>query len=388
MASSSLNTLLKSLTRVGRSESVYNVANADRINAIQDAIRLLVRGENIIAGSNVLKRSSDGYVVLTGMAGGGRRGGAVSDVMSFDVIDATVTGGEEGPGVHLAVKVIDGKVNGEYPDGMGFDSYFLDLVEETYQQVYLYITFDADSEVITSRSLGISDFPPTSGISGSIGTLIIPLADIIISYTGGFDSVPYVSLITQINNGDINFRLIYSLHRSQPTLLPVHAFADFLPAVGRGAAFDVFDATTTVFPSGPVNLKVKVIDGKVNGEYPSGMGFNNYVISLDEESYQQVYLYITYDETTLDITSRTLDVSDSPPDPVSGTLIIPLADITISYTAISLPDHPTSLPYVSVINQLEDGNINFTLIYGLQDGVPALLAIKSYGDWIPLPEPS
>lgn len=226
MASSSLNTLLKSLTRVGRAQPVHEVASADRMNAIQDAIRLLIRGENIIAGNNVLLKRSDGYVILTGNAAG-RPGGGKTTPLPFAVIDATVVNPDNT--VNLKVQVVDGKVNDEYPTGMGFGDFILDLVEETFQEVYLYITFDSLTLDITSRTIDVSDTPPDSSVTATVGTLILPLADITISYTTGPPSLPYVSDIHQIEIGDIIFQLVYGALNGAPALLPVRAYGDWVP---------------------------------------------------------------------------------------------------------------------------------------------------------------
>lgn len=239
MASSagSLNSLLKSLTRVGRAESVYNVASADRINAIQDAIRLLVRGENIVAGTNVLKRSADGYCVLTGNAGGGR--GGISDVeFPFQLIGLVEPTSEFDPTIITRVRVVSGKINGEFPSGMGFDAnpatqFKLDITDDT--TICAEITFDPKTLVITSRTVFESDDPndsvitadttpsgPTGPTVPGMGTLIFEIGYAQIEY----DEFSQPNLVTTQNNfvGNMQFELIYGAFNGQPAILPVMVY--------------------------------------------------------------------------------------------------------------------------------------------------------------------
>lgn len=261
MASNSLNTVLKSLTRVGRGQPVHEVASADRINAIQDSIRLLVRGENIIAGNNVSLRRSDGYVIFTGNPAPGIGGGVAPDV-PFTVVDASTV--DTSGTVHLKVLVVDGQVNHQYPTGMGFGNFVLNLIEEPYRQVYIEITFDPTSLAVTSTTVGVSDNPPKSGVANlpaatgptgatgatgatgpsTMGTLIIPLADVYMEYTSGFPSVPFISSIQQYEDGNIIFQFVYGAFNGVPSLLAIRAFASWFAA-------DPPAATGPTGPSGP-----------------------------------------------------------------------------------------------------------------------------------------
>jgi hypothetical protein len=77
MVSSGLSQVLRSLIPVKRGDDVHAVASAERINAIQTAIHLLTRGDNIVGGHNIRKTSGDGFVSLSadvrfsGPGGGG-----------------------------------------------------------------------------------------------------------------------------------------------------------------------------------------------------------------------------------------------------------------------------------------------------------------------------
>lgn len=68
MIQKSLAQILKSLENVGKADDVYSVASSERLNAIQDAIRLLARGDNIVSGGGVHRTAGDGYVVLRSIA--------------------------------------------------------------------------------------------------------------------------------------------------------------------------------------------------------------------------------------------------------------------------------------------------------------------------------
>lgn len=65
MVSSSLSQVLRSLVPVKRGDDVHAVASAERMNAIQTAIHLLTRGDNIVGGYNIRKKSGDGFVCLS-----------------------------------------------------------------------------------------------------------------------------------------------------------------------------------------------------------------------------------------------------------------------------------------------------------------------------------
>lgn len=137
------------------------------------------------------------------------------------------------------------------------------------------------------------------------------------------------------------------------------------------SAFDVLPASDDVS-----FFKVKVVDGRVNGDFPSGMGFDNYVLTIVEESFQEVYVIVTYDTSTLNITSLSLARNDVVPANSSGTLIIPIADIQITYDGGGSP--------IMTITQLLSGNIDFSFVYGSFNGAPSLLAVRAFGDWIPV----
>ncbi len=69
------NSLLGALTTVNPGDDVADVASAARINAIQAILKALIRGDNIMTGPNILKKSQDGWVILSGQPTG-KKGGS------------------------------------------------------------------------------------------------------------------------------------------------------------------------------------------------------------------------------------------------------------------------------------------------------------------------
>lgn len=150
------------------------------------------------------------------------------------------------------------------------------------------------------------------------------------------------------------------------------------PVVASGSSqsfpFHVADA------SDDTGLKVSVKDGKVNDQYPSGMGSNDYVLEIEEETFQEVLLVATFNRETLELTSIFLDVTDDPAsytdDYVEKPIVIPIADIIITYDADSNP--------IVTVYQKQLGDISFQLVYGALSGAPALYASHIYGEPVPL----
>ncbi len=102
-----ISDMLTALTTVKPGDDVADVASAKRINAIQGLIKSLVRGENINSGPNILKKSQDGFVILSGQPGG-RRGGGASDNFPFKVEMTSVDS-------YPAVNIYPGKVLNNVP---------------------------------------------------------------------------------------------------------------------------------------------------------------------------------------------------------------------------------------------------------------------------------
>lgn len=62
---------LQKLTKVKKGQPVCDVASSERINAIQDLLRALARGDHIMSGDNTRLRRGEGFVTISADAGGG-----------------------------------------------------------------------------------------------------------------------------------------------------------------------------------------------------------------------------------------------------------------------------------------------------------------------------
>lgn len=111
MIRKSLNQILKSLTPIKGGDNIYKVITADRINNIQEALHLLTRGDNIISGVNVRKKSGDGYVSLSSNAGGGTGGGGGGLERPWQMHVTAIPGA-------LQVRLNPGTINNMLPSNM------------------------------------------------------------------------------------------------------------------------------------------------------------------------------------------------------------------------------------------------------------------------------
>ena len=83
-----LTSNLKKLVAVRKGDNVRRVASSDRINAIQETLKALVRGDNVVAGENLRKKKGEGFFILSGNRGG-RGGGFVDIETPFQVVQVT-----------------------------------------------------------------------------------------------------------------------------------------------------------------------------------------------------------------------------------------------------------------------------------------------------------
>lgn len=161
MASRSLNSLLQSLTRVGRGDAVQQVASADRINAIQDAIRLLIRGDNIQDGENVRKKSADGYVILSTAAPRVHGGGAAVQHFPWEttLVLNTVTN-------FFETRVRPGTINSMLPTNMFSTSNNAIELTGTF-----YVTLDCttDGDSVTDAVVDFNSTVPPDPMGSNMG---------------------------------------------------------------------------------------------------------------------------------------------------------------------------------------------------------------------------
>jgi hypothetical protein len=148
-------------------------------------------------------------------------------------------------------------------------------------------------------------------------------------------------------------------------------------------SFFLSDASVTEGDPPETSNRVLVADGKINGEFPSGMGVGQYILDLDDPADSIIHAIITFDPDTLDILSRDLAAAGSgalptpgiDPDTNIGTFIVMLG-----FTYFDSDD-------VFRVTNTHLGHIDFELVYGALNGQPALLPVRSYGTWLPVPPP-
>jgi hypothetical protein len=80
--------LLKKLVPVKKGDDVRRVASHERINALQDSIRAIARGENVVSGENIRKKLGENFFILSAQR---QRpgGGGVSETVAetpFEVV--------------------------------------------------------------------------------------------------------------------------------------------------------------------------------------------------------------------------------------------------------------------------------------------------------------
>lgn len=121
--------------------------------------------------------------------------------------------------------------------------------------------------------------------------------------------------------------------------------------------------------------KVLINDGEINGEVPIGMGTDTYVLDVYDGAF--VVCTITYDSVTLAITSTSFSAAASMPVSTLGVLYIEIGRIFVDFDA---QGHISSFTAVNT----QCGDINVAFVYGALNGVPALLPVTVYGDWVPL----
>jgi hypothetical protein len=213
-----LSDILRELKDVKAGDDVADVASSTRINAIQEAIRCLVRGDNINTGPNVLKKTQAGFVTLSGQPSGRRGGGRPID-LAFAFTPTSIV--NEANETVNGVLIRDGKINGEFPSGMGFGDYIL-WMSTSYMDIWAGITFDTDTLEITSRWLDSGTFPTVPVPEEEFGTTYFYL---------GFAYVEdgQTSHVLNTYAGDINFELIYGAFNSMPALLCVQTFSPWMP---------------------------------------------------------------------------------------------------------------------------------------------------------------
>lgn len=164
----------------------------------------------------------------------------------------------------------------------------------------------------------------------------------------------------------------FSTPASDPT---VQQIADSIPNI----SFIVSDKSTSVGTPPVVTNKVLIADGKINGALPSGMGTGDYILTLATPTDSLIYAGVTFNPTTLAITSRFLGVSTAAAYPESRTES-PTSGFLYWLLAFTFVTADGAFKVVNV----RVGDIYVAFAYGAQDGAPALLPIPSEQGWLDL----
>lgn len=152
------------------------------------------------------------------------------------------------------------------------------------------------------------------------------------------------------------------------------------PAAEPAQAAEPVPILLPFFLSAAGPSSVLVADGKINGEFPSGMGTGDYVLEIPDPGDGIIYAIVTFDALTLAIDSRSLAVTSSgsfPDDTLTtttGTL-----NIQIGFTYLN--------GETMVVRNNIIGDINFALVYGSYNSAPAILPVAKYADWLAVPPP-
>lgn len=147
-------------------------------------------------------------------------------------------------------------------------------------------------------------------------------------------------------------------------------------AAGIGnVSFALSDATITV--DGEPSNRVLVNDGKINGTFPSGMGFGNYILDLVDPSDSLIYAGVTFNPTTLAENSWFLGVSGSGDFPESR---IESATEGFLYWLLGFTYFDDGGNFVVWNDRL--GSIHFAFTYGVTNGARGLLPIDTGPGWL------
>lgn len=212
--------LLKQLDHVDSGQHVCEVASSARMNAIQQIIRMLVMGENIMEGPNIRKDSSQGKLILSAdPAGDSGRGGKKLDLpFVLSLIGSEITVGD------TSIRVRDGKVNGEFPEGMGEDDFLiLEVGDLSDCLVYVKCVHDVESLDLTSLDV-------LTATSGTFPVNIVSETEITINVLIGFTYITEEGRTVVMNSfvGDIDYNLVYGAHNGIESVVAVQRFTDWM----------------------------------------------------------------------------------------------------------------------------------------------------------------
>jgi hypothetical protein len=120
--------------------------------------------------------------------------------------------------------------------------------------------------------------------------------------------------------------------------------------------------------------KIHVGYGEINDTPPDGMtGDDDYFLTISVDG-TEIWAVVTYDTSTLEITSRSLNFGASVPASTFGTLYIPIGFVDISYDPAT-----GKIKEVNPHNR-QCGDINISFVYGSANAAPALFYLSQFGD--------
>jgi hypothetical protein len=237
---------------------------------------------------------------------------------AFEMVDASDDEGAK-------VLIFDGKVNGingtdHLPQGMGNDDYVLPV--EDGWDVWLIIPFDIQTfEVLEPVTIDAGPEMPSDQEVNGVGYSYVQIG--FVSIDTEADGSPHVMPVNTLA-GDYNFQ-------REP--------------IDNRYSFELIDA------SDEFGAKVLILDGQVfgpndDGNLPAGMGGDDYIIGVFDGA--EVYLVITVDDDSQNVTSVTIGVGDSTPDDTNAAGES-VHYVTIGYIAI---DSSGAIPIVNPTNAL------------------------------------
>lgn len=149
--------------------------------------------------------------------------------------------------------------------------------------------------------------------------------------------------------------------------------------VDLDGSFFPTDKTTTI--DDEVTNRVLINDGKINGTFPAGMGGGDYTIDLDNPEDANVLAGITFDEETLEITSRFIQETTSEAFPENR-----IEDgVGFFYWPLFFTYFDDGGKFQIHIQLLGDLTVNFA--YGFYNAAPALFVDGgAVSAWIELPD--
>jgi hypothetical protein len=196
---------------------------AERLNAMLD----LIESKGVQLGNHMTGfQTSSGMIIRSkAVTAGGK-----TPVDASFVVSLIAGPNPDDPDVDIPlISVRDGKVNGEFPEGMGTGSLQVRAPSDVYDDclIYVEIKFDGNSLDLTSLDVKttVASAFPANTITSSGGTTEGTI-NVMVGFTYIDPSGTPHAFNTHV--GDINFELVASSLNGAPALLPVAIFGGFL----------------------------------------------------------------------------------------------------------------------------------------------------------------